>query len=94
LSTLHFLSFKLHPSTFHNSRIWHNPIEISYRSISPHITTYIKRLWTRERREIGRSGKELMKKKTRRSSGMKQGRARCRKESTEKEVESNECMGV
>jgi hypothetical protein len=39
----------------------------------------MEKLWTRERRHIGRSGKELMKKKTRRSSGMKQGAARRRK---------------
>jgi hypothetical protein len=35
-----------------------------------------------------------MKKKTMRSSGMKQETARRRKESTEKEVESHESMGV
>ena len=39
LSTLHFLSFKLHLATLHYILIWLNPIEISYRSISPHITT-------------------------------------------------------
>jgi hypothetical protein len=39
LSTLHFLSFKLHPTTLHNPLIWLNPISISYRSISPRITT-------------------------------------------------------
>jgi len=39
LSTLHFLSFKLHPTTLHYPLIWLNPISISYRSISPQITT-------------------------------------------------------
>jgi len=39
LSTLHFLSFKLHPTTLHYPLIWLNPIYISCRSISPHITT-------------------------------------------------------
>ena len=39
LSTLHFLSFKLHPTTLRYPLIWLNPISISYRSISPHITT-------------------------------------------------------
>jgi len=38
-STLHFLQFKLHPATLHNLLIWLNSISISYRSISPHITT-------------------------------------------------------
>jgi hypothetical protein len=37
LLTLHFLSFKLHPSTLHYPLIWLNSILISYRSISPHI---------------------------------------------------------
>ena len=39
LLTLHFLSFKLHPNTIHCPLIWLKPIEIFYRSISPHITT-------------------------------------------------------
>ena len=39
LSTLQFLSLKLHPTTFHYPLIWLKSISISYRSISPHITT-------------------------------------------------------
>ena len=39
LSTLQFFPFKLHPTTLHYLLIWLNPISISYRSISPHITT-------------------------------------------------------
>ena len=34
LSTLHFLSFKLHPTTLHYPLIWLNSISISYSSIS------------------------------------------------------------
>jgi hypothetical protein len=51
-------------------------------------------VWTRERGQKGRSGKKLMKQKTRRSREMKQGTARRGKESIEKEVESNESMEV
>jgi len=39
LSTLHFLSFKPHPTTLHYPLILLNPISISYRSTSPHITS-------------------------------------------------------
>ena len=39
LSSLHFLSFKLHPTTLHYPFIWLNPISVSYRSISPHFTS-------------------------------------------------------
>jgi hypothetical protein len=39
LSTLHFISFRLHTTTIHYPLIWLNPIQISYRSMSPHITT-------------------------------------------------------
>ena len=39
LSTLEFLSFKLHPTTLHFLLIWLKSISISYRSISPRITT-------------------------------------------------------
>ena len=39
LSTLHFLPFKLHPHTLHYPLIWLKPIQISYSSISPHVTT-------------------------------------------------------
>ena len=40
LSILHFFSFKLYPTTLRYYLIWLNPIQISYRSISPHITTF------------------------------------------------------
>ena len=40
LSTLHFFPFKLHPTTLHYPSIRLNPIWISHRSISPHITTF------------------------------------------------------
>jgi len=39
LLTLHFLQFKLHPTTLHYPLIWLNPIQISYCSTSPRITT-------------------------------------------------------
>ena len=39
LLALHFLSFKLHQTTLHYPLIWLNPIQISYRSISPHLTS-------------------------------------------------------
>jgi hypothetical protein len=39
LLALHFLSFKLHQTTLHYPLIWLNPIQISYRSISPHFTS-------------------------------------------------------
>jgi len=38
-STLHFLPFRLHPVTLHYPLNCLKPIQISYRSISPHITT-------------------------------------------------------
>jgi len=38
-STLHFLPFKVPLTTLHYPHIWLNPIWISYRPISPHITT-------------------------------------------------------
>ena len=39
LSILQFFQFKLYPITLHYPLIWLKPIYISYRSISPHITT-------------------------------------------------------
>jgi hypothetical protein len=39
LSTFRFFPFKLPPTILHFPLIWLNPIQFSYRSISPHITT-------------------------------------------------------
>jgi len=38
-TSLHFLPFKLHPTTLHYPLIWVNPIQISHHPISPHNPT-------------------------------------------------------
>jgi hypothetical protein len=46
LSTIHFLSFKLHPVTLRYPLIWRNSISISYRSIFTSVTHHIQlRCW-------------------------------------------------
>jgi len=46
--SLHFFLFKLHPTTVHYPLIWLKTRQISYHSISPHITTlhFNSLLWT------------------------------------------------